>query len=102
MSLMMMVQSCSNLSSFVEYQKLFPVSLLEPGCQLSPRYPDHISPCRTGQSCVKRSLFPSVSSENASESFQNMIPVSVFALKSTEKARREFLLTLAFTIKSFN
>jgi len=31
-----------------------------------------------------------------------MIPVCVFALKSTEKARREILLTLAFTIKSFN
>jgi len=26
----------------------------------------------------------------------------VFALKPTEKVRREFLLTLAFTIKSFN
>jgi len=102
MSLMMMVQSCSSLSSFVEYQKLFPVSSLEPGRQLSPRCPDHVSPCRTGQSCVKRSWSPSVSSENAFESVHNMIVVSVFALKSTEKARREFLLTLAFTIRSFN
>ncbi len=102
MSLVMMVQSCSSLSSFVEYQKLFPASSLEPGRQLSPRYPDHISPCRTGQSCVKRSWSPSVSSENASESSHNMIAVSVFALKSTEKVRREFLLTLAFTIKFFN
>jgi len=102
MSLMRMVQSCSNLSSFVEYQKLFPVSSLEPGRQLSPRYSDHIFPDKTYQNCSMRSLFPSVSSENASESSHNMIAVSVFALKSTEKARREFLLTLAFTIKSFN
>ena len=102
MSLMMMVQSCSSLSSFVEYQKLFPVSSLEPGRQSSPRCPDHASPCRTDQSCLRRSLFPSVSSNCASESFHNMIALSVFALKSTQKVRREFLLTLAFTIKSFN
>ena len=102
MSLMMMVQSCSSLSSFVEHQKLFPASSLEPGRQLSPRYSVHISPCRTDQSCLGRSWSPSVSSENASESSHNMIAVSVFALKSTEKARRECLLTLAFTIKFFN
>jgi len=99
---MMMVQPCSSLSSFVEYQKLFPPSSLEPGRQQSPQFPDHISPCRIGQSCVVRSLFPSVSSENASESFQNMIALYVFALKSMKKVRCEFLLTLAFTIKSFN
>ena len=99
---MMMLQPCSNLASFVEYQKSFPVSSIEQGHQQFPRYPDHISPCRTDQSCLGRSWSPSVSSENASKSVHNMIVVSVFALKSTEKARREFLLTLAFTIRSFN
>ena len=97
-----MLQPCSNLTSFVEYQKSFPVSSIEPGHQQFFRYPDHVSPCRIDQSCLKRSWSPFVSSENASESSHNMIQVSVFALKSTVIARREFLLTLAFTIKSFN
>ena len=99
---MMMLQSYSSLASFVEYQKSFPVSSIEQDRQQFLRYPDHISPCRTDQSCLRRSWSPSVSSESASESFHNMIVVCVSALKSTEKVRREFLLTLAFTIKSFN
>ena len=97
-----MVQSCSNLSSFVEYQKSFPASSIEQDHQQFLRYPDHISPCRTDQSCLRHSWYPSVSSGNASESFHNMIVVCVSALKAIEKARREFLLTLAFTIKLFN
>ena len=99
---MMMLQSYSSLASFVEHQKSFPVSSIEQDRQQFLRYPDHISPCRTDQSCLRRSWFPSVSSESVSESFHNMIVVCVSALKSTEKVRREFLLTLAFTIKSFN
>jgi len=99
---MMMLQSCSNLASFVEYQKSLPVSSIEQGHQQFLRCPDHISPYRTDQSCLKRSWSPSVSSENASESFHNMIVVYVSALKAIEKTRREFLLTLAFTIKLFN
>jgi len=99
---MMMLQSYSSLASFVEYQKSFPVSSIGPSHQQFLRYPGHISPCRTDQSCLRRSWFPSVSSESVSESFHNMIVVYVSALKSTVKARREFLLTLAFTIKSFN
>ena len=102
MSLTMMPQSCSNLASFVEYQKPFPVSSIEPGHQQFLRYPDHVSPCRIDQSCLKRSWSPFVSLENVSESSHNMIALSVFALKSTVIVRREFLLTLAFTIKSFN
>jgi len=102
MSLVMMVQSCSSLSNSVVYRKSFVPSLVEPGHLQSPQFPVHTSSDRTDQSCSVHSLFPFVSLENASESFQNMIPVCVFALKSTEKVRREFLLTLAFTIKSFN
>jgi len=102
MSLMMMVQSCSSLSNFVEYQKSLSPSLVESDHLQSPQFPVHTSSYRTDQNCSVHSLFPFVSSNYASESSQNMIQVSVFALKSTEKARREFLLTLAFTIKSFN